>query len=86
MFIENIMPLNKMLTETVLNAVFQYRLTMSGATFLQKSQELPTHEVHLKKAIVTFDMDVQRYVIFSSIVEATTGFVFSFLFSKFCLF
>ena len=29
-YIENKMPLNKMLSETVLNAVFQYRLTRCG--------------------------------------------------------
>ena len=32
-----------------------------------------------RKAIVTVDVDLQRYVVFSSIVEDTTGFVFSFL-------
>ena len=39
------------------------------------------HEVHLKnRAIVTVHVDLQHYVVFSSIVEATTGF-----FSVFCL-
>ena len=33
-----------------------------------------THEVHVKKAIVTVDVDLQRYVVFSSILEATTVF------------
>ena len=37
-----------------------------------------THAHLKKKAIVTVDVDLQWYVVFSSIIEATTGFVFSF--------
>ena len=40
-----------------------------------------THEVHLKNAIVTVDVDLQRYVIFSSFAETTTGFVSFFFLS-----